>query len=498
MNADWNDPSNKWWLSGDAEPMPFDLPPEPPAIEDITPASVFADPSKTVTMVTPGKPLEWTRTFLGDCFHHPDMNTLIKWRDEIYIWRRGAWRRASKDQIHKAIYYWGDRCFIASPKGDKPFNPNISKVREIFSAANSISSIDDDIHQPALLGEIDINPAAAIALQNGIVDMSNGKFHSPSPLFFSASCCNFDYVPDAPKPTRWLAFLDQAWGDDGSVIGCLQEIFGYLLTSDNSLQKAFMIIGPKRSGKGTIARVLGEILSSGAMASPTLASLSTNFGMAPLIGKKVALIADARVSSKSDGAIIAERILSITGEDMQTIDRKMLSAWTGKLHSRFLIMSNILPKFVDASGALPTRMVALKMTRSFYGSEDVHLFDKLRSELPGILHWAIEGYQRLKKRGHFVNPESSDDMLQDMADSASPISEFVRIHCDVDPEFEVERAQIYSEWKLWCTNNGYNPGSISTFGSNLNAVIPTLSTKRLRIGESRPRAYVGVQLKFSI
>ena len=35
----------------------------------------------------------------------------------------------------------------------------------------------------------------------------------------------------------------------------LQEIFGYLLTSNTSQQKIFLIIGPPRSGKGTMVRI---------------------------------------------------------------------------------------------------------------------------------------------------------------------------------------------------------------------------------------------------
>src|SRR5262245_30303787 len=37
-------------------------------------------------------------------------------------------------------------------------------------------------------------------------------------------------------------------------------MFGLMLTGDTRFQKVFMLIGPKRSGKGTIARVLTELL----------------------------------------------------------------------------------------------------------------------------------------------------------------------------------------------------------------------------------------------
>lgn len=39
----------------------------------------------------------------------------------------------------------------------------------------------------------------------------------------------------------------------------LQEMFGYLLSGDTSAQKMFMLVGPKRGGKGTIGRVLHSV-----------------------------------------------------------------------------------------------------------------------------------------------------------------------------------------------------------------------------------------------
>ena len=78
-------------------------------------------------------------------------------------------------------------------------------------------------------------------------------------------------------------------------IETLQELFGYLVIGDTSQQKMFLVVGPKRSGKGTIARVLKGLLGAHNVAGPTLSSFATNFGLAPLIGKSVAVISDARL-----------------------------------------------------------------------------------------------------------------------------------------------------------------------------------------------------------
>ena len=100
-----------------------------------------------------------------------------------------------------------------------------------------------------------------------------------------------------------------------------------------------------------------------------------------------------------------ERILAITGEDALTIDRKHRDQWNGYLETRFVLLTNELPRLTDASGALASRFITLILTESFYGREDLGLTDKLTSELPGILNWALKGLDRLQKRGHFVPPK---------------------------------------------------------------------------------------------
>ena len=77
----------------------------------------------------------------------------------------------------------------------------------------------------------------------------------------------------------------------------------------------FLFVGPKRAGKGTIGRVLTGLLGAHNVAAPTLAGLSTNFGLSPLIGKPLGLVSDARLSGRPDSNIVVERLLSVSGED---------------------------------------------------------------------------------------------------------------------------------------------------------------------------------------
>jgi putative DNA primase/helicase len=209
------------------------------------------------------------------------------------------------------------------------------------------------------------------------------------------------------------------------------------------------------------------------------------------------MIQDARLSGRTDAAAVAERLLSISGEDAQTIDRKFLPPVTAKLHARFMLLTNELPKLTDSSGALPGRMILLRLQRSWYGKEDTTLTDRLLAELPGILLWAIAGWKRLRDRGHFVQPEAGKELIGELNDLASPVGAFVRDRCNVAAGYQIERAALFDAWKTWCAQQGReHPGDCATFGRNLRAAVPTIGDAQPRTdtGE-RIRVYEGICLK---
>jgi putative DNA primase/helicase len=275
----------------------------------------------------------------------------------------------------------------------------------------------------------------------------------------------------------------------------LQEWMGLQLVPDTSFQKIAGLIGPRRSGKGTIVRILKAMAGPDNVAGPTLGGLGTNFGLAPLIGKQVAIISDARLSGRTDQAVIVERLLSISGEDTLDIDRKYLPVWTGKLPIRFTFLSNEMPRLSDSSGALTGRFLVFRFTRSFYGQEDRGLTDLLLTELPGIALWAIEGWRRLCERGHFIQPPSGREMVENMEDLASPVGAFVREACEVGPGFSVTVDVLFECWKDWCKKQGRDQhGTKQTFGRDLSAAMPEITMTRPRDGDNRIRYYEGIKV----
>jgi putative DNA primase/helicase len=253
------------------------------------------------------------------------------------------------------------------------------------------------------------------------------------------------------------------------------------------------MVGPTRAGKGVIARILSALVGPENVAGPTLSGLGNEFGLAPLIGKPLAIVSDARLGKNNDNVVV-ERLLSVSGEDTITVNIKYKEQWTGKLPSRFLIISNELPRLGDASGAIANRFAVLQLERSFLGKENHGLESELRKELSGILNWALTGLDRLTEQDRFTRPASTDDVITSLQDLASPVAAFVRDKCERGTGEIVEIDDMYSAWREWCEDNGHRPTTTQTFGRDLKSVVPELRVIRPRVDGGRVRQYAGVSL----
>jgi putative DNA primase/helicase len=474
-------------------------------------------PEKAITpLEAPDDPHRLARLFVRDSCMHPDGLALRYWREEWSRWDGTAYRVVADKELRAELTAAAkgelDRLnmlaqkLAAANKEKKPDPVRKITSRLIGDVAHALASmtvLPGRIDAPAWLsGESPWPAGEVLAAKNGLVHLpslvrNKPHFLEPTPRFFSANCLDYDFDPPAPAPSAWLDYLAQLWPDDAQTVASLQEWIGYLLLPDTRQQKILLLVGPKRSGKGTIARVIMGLVGAANVACPTLSSLATHFGLWPLLGKSVAMIQDARLSARPDIAAVVERLLSISGEDAQTIDRKNLRPVTAKLNCRFMLVTYELPKLSDSSGALPGRMIVLRLTQSWYGREDTTLTDRLLTELPGILLWAIGGWQRLRDRGHFVQPDAGKGMASELADLASPVGAFVRDCCRVEPGLRVEKAALYGRWKQWCEAQGRDhPGDTGTFGRNLFAAVPSLGDAHPRTEDGgRVRVYEGIGLK---
>lgn len=413
--------------------------------------------------------------------------TLRRWRGDWIVHTGQRWAVVDAATLRQAAYLSLESATLtADVPGEDPerWNPTPRRVDAILDALGAL------VLQPAEVEPADGHGRAAVI--NGILDVRNRALTPHTPEFFSFTCLPYAFNPDAGEPVEWLKFLRSLWPDDVEPIALIQEWLGYIVSGETGRQKGLLLIGPPRSGKGTILWLIMMLVGAANAAGPTLASLCQQFGMAPLIGKSVANVGDARLGSSTSTTVLVERILSLIGEDEQQVDRKYRDPWTGKLRARLTIASNELPRFVDASAAVISRLLIAEMTNSFLGREDEHLKDRLAAELPAILNWALDGLDRLNANGKFTRPAASADTEQELEDLASPTKAFLRDECTIGAGKSAVKVDMYRRWENWCLSHGHQAGSQAWFARNLKAC--GISGGKESTGERRP-LYLGVELK---
>jgi putative DNA primase/helicase len=423
--------------------------------------------------------------------------------DAFWSWTSTHYCELNEGEVRQIVYrYLRDAKKMNDQGFVEDFKPNKHKVDQIIDALRAICY---QKYLPSngpcwLDGRAVPDPKYLIPFCNGLLDLAHwlenpySELIPHTPKLMSVNVLPFAFESSNTQPKEWLNFLNALWPDDVESQQLLQEWMGLLLTQNTSFHKILLMIGPPRSGKGTIGRILRAMLGHENVVGPTFSSLGGEFGMQPLLNKTLAVIADARVGGKG-GNIIVERLLSISGEDPLTVNRKFLVSLTAQLPTRIMIMSNEMPDLRDSSGALAKRYLVLILKHSWYGKEDIELFNKLHSELPCILLWALQGLRHLYKRRCFIQPQSSVEIIADLRAMTSPVNAFLEEKCILNPEASIQIRALYHAWQEWCAETRYaHAGNAQTFGKNLKACCPEIKIRRPQSDSDRQRYYEGIEL----
>jgi putative DNA primase/helicase len=465
------------------------------------------------------EPAAWSATAAK--FRHRVCPDLLCYADEFLTWDEdGAYRVRETATIKSWSRAFLDRAVYRKPlplpkaanhnqKKERefelvPFLPQTKDVAELFNALKDNAHIGrDDLRPPSWLpghGLVAPPPAKeCISTPSGILHLPSSELYDPTPKFFTFNALTFEYDPEAPEPSLWLETLNQYWppvADDvpADEVMLLQEIMGYLLTPDTSLHKLFCFHGERRGGKGTITRVIRELLGDGNVAACSLKALGEPFGMQSLINKTLTIIPEAVFGRNDDRATITGVLKAISGEDKIEIGRKHLSSWVGVLMTRIILMANKFPGFADDSKAFAGRVVPLKFSVSFEGREDTSLGDRLRPELPGILNWAIAGWKRLKQQGWtFTDTVSGRETRETIERAASPAGSFADDCCVLEGNAFITEEDLYGAFKHWCFRSGIRADSKVEFFASLEAARAQVKKYRDK-GKGRRRGFKGIRL----
>ncbi|MEK4153642.1 phage/plasmid primase, P4 family [Paenibacillus sp. FSL R10-2779] len=331
-------------------------------------------------------------------------------------------------------------------------------------------------------------------LNNGMLDLENFQLLPHNKKYYSTVRIPINFDPKAKCP-EFLNFLDQIFEEDQERIAISGEMYGYCLTSSVKAQKALILYGNGANGKSVFADVLGMLVGSENTCALTLSDLDKPFARSELVDKLLILSTENEMDSRG---LNTQFLKAIVSGDSIRVERKHEQGFTYRPFCKLVLGLNNLPYARDKSHGFMRRLIILPFNRTFDKSQaDVHLTDKLKKELPGILNFALKGLQVLRGNKYiFTDSKVSTKAQRSYEDELNPVASFVE---DVITKGEASQkvlndtiARIY---RIWCTKNGIsNPMSNQRLFAAIRSTLQAKGIKSEPIKSGGKRYHLGIRL----
>ena len=326
-----------------------------------------------------------------------------------------------------------------------------------------------------------------VNVRNGLLDIRDMSFKEHTPSYLSTVQLNVEYNPHAHCP-QFEKFLNEVL--DCRLIPLVQEILGYLLTTNTSAQKSFVLLGPARTGKSTLLWVVEYLLlGKKNVSNIPWQEIGDKFKTAELLGKLANVFSDLPSKSIDDTGIFKV----VTGEDYLMAEKKNKNPFKFRPFARLVFSCNELPKnYVDRTEGFYRRLIIVPFNRQIDKNKiDKALKYKFQREKEGILNWALEGLRRLYENNfEFSENELTDEVKKEYKRENNNVISFVEECCEIDSLFSCSRIEIYESYKEFCGESGLKALSQIKFNKELEC---NFNVTRARSGKLR--LWNGVRIK---
>jgi len=307
--------------------------------------------------------------------------------------------------------------------------------------------------------------------RNYTIDLRSGEARKHRRSDMLTSAVNFDYDPLTECPT-WLGFLYTITNGNQNLIDFLQRAIGYSLTGDVSEQVMFIAWGSGNNGKSTLLNVIRDLTGAYArtVSPDTLAASNKNGGSGP--SSDIARLKGARFISAietSHGQHLNESLIK-----QLTSSEPMTARFLNQEHFEFAptwklwLATNHKPNIRDTDNGIWRRIKLIPFTATIMASEEEkRAFPaKLRAELPGILHWAIQGCLEWQKHGLGI-PAEVESITNTYRNEMDVLSAFLSECCVEASSAHVTFQALYEAYDAWCGENHIQQLGSRTFNARL-------------------------------
>ena len=261
------------------------------------------------------------------------------------------------------------------------------------------------------------------------------------PESFLRFCQDLDYDPSAICPMFDQALLDifQESPEPEEMRRHMMEIFGYAIQPRRHIKMFQLWFGGGDNGKSKVCEVLCELAGLQAVAPGRIQQLAkSEYYMANLRSKLI-----FRDDDVDANTVLPDGILKQLSEGKYVVGRdpygrpKEFNACVLPI-----MLCNQYPVTRDLSQGTLQRAYIVPFRHQFIRGRDRDdgLFVRIiKEEMAGILNGAIGGFQRLMKRGHFLEPQDCLIAKEEFLNEANPLPRFLSSgYCIRTLEEEIE------------------------------------------------------------
>jgi len=422
----------------------------------------------------------------------------------------GKYMNIDKESFRGSLYQFLENKMVKaqSQNGDVKvvaYHADKRKINDIIDALSAWCPVLNDA--PTWLVDTGLpDPKNLISFKNGLLDVDeyvNGNIvmYESTPALFNYNMLPYDFDPDAESQV-WEDFLDDVFNGCQDQKDLLGEWFGYNCIPDISMEKLMFMLGPPRSGKGTILNALIGTLGGEQCASMSFNDLSSTYGYSPMMGKLAVFFPDVKGQNRSRLGNAFERILHVVGADPVGVQRKYLSFLPQvTLACKFTMAMNDIPDLPDDNNALEPRLVMLNFENTYVGREDFTLKSRIQeAALRGeLINFALRGLKRLREKKMFTTPASSVLAMRRTVGITSPIKAFVADLCDMAPpgcskNYTDSIDVLFEAWTNWCDSNNLKSANRVHFSRQLQQACPGSNVVRMQQDGRRYRFMTGLKL----
>lgn len=316
---------------------------------------------------------------------------------------------------------------------------------------------------PILPDELD-SDSWLLNCPNGTVDLRSGRLgpHVRPDLITKRTGVRYDAGASCPS---WESFLDWAMQGDLKMVDFLRRAVGYSLSGDVGEHALFFLYGRGRNGKSTFLNaVLGTLGDYAITINADLLTAKNQdehpTGVADLQGRR--FVATIEVE---DGRRMAESLVkTLTGGDTIRARRMRQDFYEFPPTHKLWMAANHKPTVKGTDDGIWRRIKLIPFAAQVEVSKvDRSLSTRLKAESPGILAWAVRGFEEWRTGG-LQEPAAVLDATAEYREEMDLMADFLGESCLVADQARVPAGLLYEAYGNWCKRSGVHAVSSNKFG----------------------------------